>query len=270
MAPAEVPKLSVYPMPFPQYPKPYDQEVIITPRQHFLAEQSEYQDFRVPSSIILCFESVLMDHYRLQDFTQSRRFWTGEMIYLGDEDRPVALVGNFGIGGPAAAHLLEILIAAGVGHFVVVGHAGGLQKDRAVGSLVLCDQAVRDEGVSHHYLAPEKYAHPSESLTHRLQVQLDATGMAYTLGTSWTISSMYRETKEEVRHYAEEGVAMVEMELASLFAVATFREVHLAALLVISDYVAFEEWDEHLHAQSTSEALFAAMEVAQKALLKST
>ncbi|HAP61911.1 MAG TPA: hypothetical protein DCR93_21230, partial [Cytophagales bacterium] len=101
MAPAEVPKLSVYPMPFPQYPKPYDQEVIITPRQHFLAEQSEYQDFRVPSSIILCFESVLMDHYRLQDFTQSRRFWTGEMIYLGDEDRPVALVGNFGIGGPA-------------------------------------------------------------------------------------------------------------------------------------------------------------------------
>ena len=77
---------------------------------------------------------------------------------------------------------------------------------------------------------------------------------------------MYRETREEVQHYANEGIATVEMELASLFAIATFRKVDIGALLVISDAVAFEKWDEQFHADQTSGALLQIVEVAKKCL----
>ncbi len=253
-------------MPFPQYPKKYDQEVIITPKQHLHAEREDYERFHVPKSVILCFEAYVMEHYKQLPNTKHETFWTGEVIYLLDTDKEIAIVGNFGIGGPAAGHMLEILIAAGVENFVVVGHAGGLQKSNPIGSLVLCDKAVRDEGLSHHYLPPDKYAYPSSALSTALERQLTKADIPYARGSSWTIDSMYRETKEEINHYAQEGIATVEMELASLFAVATFRQVQIGALLVISDYVAFEDWVEHLHSNTTTNALFRAVEVTKTVL----
>ncbi|WP_422859680.1 nucleoside phosphorylase [Flagellimonas sp. S174] len=255
-------------MAFPQYPKKYDHKVIITPKQHLSAEKKNYKDFKPPKSVILCFESSVIDHYKNLDNTEHSHFWTGEMIYLKDYNNEVAIVGNFGIGGAAASHILEILIAVGVKNFIVIGHAGGLQKNNPIRTIVLIDKSIRDEGVSHHYLAPEKYAFPSLSLTDKLKNRLDNEAIDYKVGSSWTIASMYRETKEEIAHYAQEGIATVEMELASLFAVAMFRKVDIASLLVISDYVAFTNWDEHLNSDLTSRALFKAIEIAEKVLFE--
>lgn len=252
-------------MSVPQFPKNQQGDVIISPRQHWLAEHEDYKDFIAPKGVILCFESYIMDHFRQLKGTLHRSFWTGEMIYFSDE-KQVAIVGNFGIGGPAASQMLEILIAAGVEKFVVVGHAGGLQKTNPVGTIIISDKSVRDEGVSHHYLPSEKYAYPSSALTEKIKKELDLGKHSYSIGGSWTIDSMYRETKEEIRHYAQEGIATVEMELASLFSVAVFREVDIAAMLVISDLVTADDWEEHLHATSTSRAIFDAIEIAEKAI----
>ncbi len=251
-------------MNFPQYPKQYDQEVIITPQQHFLAEKRDYLNFTPPKSVILCFEASIMDHYRQLEHTERRRFWTGEMIYLKDDDKEIAIVGHFGIGGPAAAHMLEILITAGVKNFVVVGHAGGLQPSNPIGKVILIDKAVRDEGVSHHYLSPEKYVYSTTQFFEALEKGLRQDSVDYAIGSSWTLDSMYRETKGELSYYAQEGVATVEMELASLFAVASFRKVAIGALMIISDYVSFEKWEEHLHAMETSNAIFQAINTAKR------
>ena len=50
----------------------------------------------------------------------------------------------------------------------MIGHAGGLQKI----TCRLCyslRKAVRDEGVSYHYLANEMYAYASEKMTNAMQ-----------------------------------------------------------------------------------------------------
>jgi len=60
----------------------------------------------------------------------------------------VGLLGRLGIGAPAATTAVEELAALGTSAVVSVGTAGTLQRDLKPGDLVLCEAAVRDEGVS--------------------------------------------------------------------------------------------------------------------------
>lgn len=251
-----------------KYPKKHHATGIISPQEHFAAEMHDYIDFVAPNSVILCFESWVMDHYRKLDSTVSRSFWTGELISFKTADNKVALVGNFGIGGAAAVHILEILIAAGVKKFVVVGLAGGLQKNSTVGTLVVVDKALRDEGVSDHYLPQAPYVNSNNNLTYLLETELKNSDMPYLVGSTWSVASMYRETKEEILYYAKEGILTVEMELASLFAVAEFRKAACASILVISDYVGWEQWEEQLHGKNTKKGLLGAIELSKNMLFE--
>ena len=49
----------------------------------------------------------------------------------------------------------------------------------------------------------------------------------------------------EAEHYAGQGVAVVEMEAAALFAVAEVRGIEVAAAFAISDSLADGEWVPH-------------------------
>jgi uridine phosphorylase len=184
---------------------------------------------------------------------------------LDRTNNAVGVAGDFGYGAPAAAHLLEELIAQGARRFISIGLAGALARPLRIGDVVVCSEAVRDEGVSHHYLPPARTATASPALTARLNYALDHGGLAYTTGTTWTIDAPYRETIEEIRHYQESGVATVEMEAAALFAVGEARGVDVAAAFVVSDSVADLSWDQQFH--DAREALAQLYDRAAEALL---
>lgn len=157
-------------------------------------------------------------------------------------DGTVGVIGGFGIGAPAATSVLESLIAIGVRRFVSMGTAGSLTAELDTGDVVVCDRAVRDEGVSHHYQPHTLWAEPSEVLTDRLHKHLDDAGLEPTSGSAWTIDAPFRETVAEARHYAGFGVAVVEMEAAALFTVGRHRGVEIASAFAISDSLADGEW----------------------------
>jgi uridine phosphorylase len=159
-----------------------------------------------------------------------------------DTGGTVGVIGGFGIGAPAAVSVLESLAAIGVRRFVSMGTAGGLNAGLVVGDVVVCDRAVRDEGVSHHYLPAALWAEPSTPMTDRLRASLRAAGLEPATGSAWTIDAPFRETVAEARHYAAEGVAVVEMEAAALFSVGQVRGVEVAAAFAISDSLADGEW----------------------------
>jgi uridine phosphorylase len=139
-------------MSIPIFPKNYEQKVIITPKQHLHAEKEDYGKFSPPKSVIFCYEKYIMDHIQERFEVDSMKFWTCDIHYFKNTNNKVAIAANFGIGGPASCHLLEILVASGVNNFIMLGHAGGLQKSNPVGMIILCEKAIRDEGVSYHYL----------------------------------------------------------------------------------------------------------------------
>ncbi len=165
-----------------------------------------------------------------------------DLHLFDDTDRTVGVIGGFGIGAPAAVSALESLAAIGVRQFIGVGTAGALQGGLDTGEVMVCERAIRDEGVSHHYLPAAMWAEPSSTLTGRLHRALEQASLEPRTASAWTIDAPFRETVVEARHYADNGVAVVEMEAAALFTVGRFRNVEVAAAFAISDSLADGEW----------------------------
>jgi uridine phosphorylase len=188
------------------------------------------------------------------------------MFTLRETGDRVAIIGNFGIGAPDAVIHLEEFIEWGVRKFISVGTAGGLQKELRIGDLVLCERAIRDEGSSHHYLPPSKYARPSPVLTDRVRQALRSLRLKFVSGTSWTIDTPYRETVSEARRYERQGVLTVEMEAAALFAVAKYRKAQVAALFSVSDSLTEFPWRPKFHLRENQAGLEKVYRVAAEAL----
>jgi uridine phosphorylase len=165
-----------------------------------------------------------------------------DLYVIKRRDRRVGVVGNFGIGAPAATNLAEELIAWGAKRLVILSLAGGIQPDLAPGSLVLCDRAIRDEGTSYHYLPPARDVAASAELVARVSKALDTRGLAHVTGATWSTDAPYRETREEATSYQRDGVKAVDMESAGVFAAARVRGVSAASVLVIGDSLAGPRW----------------------------
>jgi uridine phosphorylase len=170
------------------------------------------------------------------------------------------------VGAPAAAVMLEELIAFGSRRFISVGTAGSLQGDLKPGALVLCDSAFRDEGTSYHYIPGGGLVYPSEVLTESLSAALEARGLAYRKGPSWTTDAIYRETPSEILLHSGKGALVVEMEASALFAVARFRSCPIAACFSVSDTLAELAWRPEFHAETTTEGLEALFAAALEAI----
>jgi uridine phosphorylase len=216
----------------------------------------------------LCYQRSLYDHVLQAEGLQPPRR-RGIAVALPSTGGRVGLVGQFGIGGPAAASTLEELAALGTSAVVSIGTAGSLQRDLNPGDLVLCEAAIRDEGVSHHYLPPGRLATASAGLSAALGTALEAAGLTFREGVSWTIDTPYRETVTEARHYQGEGVLCVEMEAAALFAVAQVRGLQLASAFAISDSLADLVWVPSFGAPQVQAGLVRLYEAAISALLGS-
>jgi len=123
------------------------------------------------------------------------------------------------------------------------GGAGVLQKDIAVGNLVLVSGAVRDEGTSYHYLPPGREVDAQKDVLAASQKVLDARQIPYKVGKTWTTDAPYRETQKKIVQRKAEGCLTVEMEAAGMLAVAQYRDVAFGQILYGGDSLSGDEWD---------------------------
>lgn len=273
-------------MPYPNLAGKHAYEALVTPRDLYasLAAVGTFPDLSGVRGAVLTYQARILDRIVAAGGGERLRGVPGESFLVdvdvdvdaGPGGAQIVVCGRFGIGAPAATVVLEELIALGVRRFVSMGTAGCLQRAVAIGDLVLCTEAVRDEGVSYHYLPPEAPARPTEALTARLRAALETEtgtppggvgGVALHAGPSWTIDAPFRETVEEARHYQALGVETVEMEAAALFAVAAHRGVEIASAFVVSDSLAELVWAPRFHDPAVDRGLDTLYAAATAALL---
>ena len=167
---------------------------------------------------------------------------TNPMLGIRFRGRPLAVM-HAGVGGPLSGAFLEEAIAWGCRYFIAVGSAGSLKAGLPRGALVVPVSAVRDEGTSYHYLPAGREVRPHPDAVRALSATLRRNGVPFVKGKTWTTDAFYRETFRKVAARRAEGCITVEMEAASLFAVARFRRVKLGMLLYRADDVSGTDWD---------------------------
>jgi uridine phosphorylase len=148
------------------------------------------------------------------------------------------------MGGSASAADLELLIASGIKKVVAFGTCGAMDKKIAKNTIIVPTAAFREEGVSYHYLPPSDEVVQPENSQKIIKEILTKNKITFVEGKVWTTDAVYRETPAKLKRLKEEGCIAVDMELASLLAVAEFRGTKFAQFLIADDNIDGGEEDE--------------------------
>ncbi len=149
-----------------------------------------------------------------------------------------------GVGAPQCVGSQEELYAMGAETLVLFGTCGVLDGSIADCAVILPTSAMRDEGTSYHY------APPGDEIAvnvHHRQLFLDLMEELHlpcVTGKCWTTDSMFRETREKTARRKAAGCICVDMECASVAAVARFRQKEALHFFYAADNLDSAEWDE--------------------------
>ena len=171
------------------------------------------------------------------------------------------------VGAPITSVLIEeVGYIYSCRRAVIFGTCGTLDRTIPAKRLIVPTHAYRDEGVSYHYLPPADYIELRNWKT--VCKALDALGLPYVCGRTWTTDAFYRETEEELRARRAEGCIAVEMELAACQAVCDCAGIQLYSFLYRADNLDAESWDKgqrdrHLPRDERLRILNAAYELAR-------
>jgi len=227
-----------------------------------LSPQSQHMDQPLPARGVLCFFFDLLDRLvadgKLAQIGNLRSEMGPLPVFKLEYNGQALFVMNPGVGGPLASACLEELIVEGARYVLACGGCGVLSKEIAAGHAIIPTHAVRDEGTSYHYLPPSREVAASELCVTALVQTLSHHNVPLILGKTWTTDGIYRETEAKRTRRLAEGCSVVEMEAASFFAVAQFRNIQFGQLLYGGDLVVPEGWDNRRweKRQDVREALF--------------
>lgn len=145
------------------------------------------------------------------------------------------LVMNPTEGAPVSAIMLEIAIASGVKSVVAFGTAGSLDGTVLPHNIIIPTSAIREEGISYHYILGSDEIEQDENSIRILKQQIENSGLDFIVGKTWTTDAFFRETLNKVRAMKANGCVCVDMECSALIAICRFRKVKFAQFLLSFD-----------------------------------
>ncbi|MEI7904324.1 MAG: nucleoside phosphorylase [Candidatus Firestonebacteria bacterium] len=173
----------------------------------------------IPENVVLCFfKDVIRElrvKHRIKEIACCRSEMGKHPIYELKIGKKCISVFHSAVGAPLAAGLFEELIALGGKKFIACGGAGVLDRNISAGHIMVPVSAIRDEGVSYHYLPPSREVRPSVKALKAIVNVLKNEKLSYLKCKTWTTDAPYRETPEKITLRKKEGCLSVEMEAAS-------------------------------------------------------
>ena len=151
-------------------------------------------------------------------------------------DGELLTIQSTGMGGPSAAIVLEELIELGARRIVRVGTCGAL-ADLGLGTLLVADGVLAEDGTS-RALGASGTLRPDPGLLAALRASSDGAAAGLVVSSDLFYGGGRVPDPERARAWARAGALAVEMEAATLLAVAGRRDVAAAIVLAVSDTVA--------------------------------
>ncbi len=160
----------------------------------------------------------------------------GSVMSVVHSDKADVSIINFSIGSPTAALIIEVLATTEPKAVLLLGMCGGLHRSLKVGDFILPTAAIRDEGVSRHFLPPQVPALPTFKIQKFVSEILVEKGMDYRTGVIHTTDYRFWEFDDKFKaQLYEERALAIDMETATLFITGFASKVPIGALLLVSD-----------------------------------
>ncbi len=161
---------------------------------------------------------------------------SGSVMSVVHGDKVNVSMVDFKIGAPTAALIIELLSCIDPQAVLFLGMCGGLHPSLQVGDFILPMAAIRDEGVSEHFIPPQVPSLPTFKIQKFVSQMLVDDGLDYRTGVVHTTDYRFWEFDEEFKQelYQERAIA-IDMECAALFSVGFVSKVPIGALLLVSD-----------------------------------
>ena len=148
------------------------------------------------------------------------------------------------VGAPPCVGSQEEIYALGAECLVLFGTCGVLDREIADCAVILPTSALRDEGTSYHYAPPSDEIEVNVRYGQLFLEMMEELHLPCVTGKTWTTDSMYRETREKTARRKAAGCVCVDMECASVAAVAQFRKKEVLQFFYAADNLDSAEWDE--------------------------
>jgi len=158
-------------------------------------------------------------------FNHARGLWgyTG----LAPDGEPLT-VQSTGMGGPSAAIVIQELVSLGARSFVRIGTCGALVGGFELGQLVAARGVLSADGTS-AVLSGSDLLTPDADLT----ASLEGAGAA---GVTAVSTDLFYDDREDLAaDWVRRGVEVVEMEAATLLAIAAREGLEAAVVLAVTD-----------------------------------
>lgn len=232
-------------MPPPNFPEKHRFDAILNPSDiiRYRKQLRRLPDLDGISNILFSLDRSIPLRMRWRVPVKKAGGMIGDLYLVRKPRHQVGVMVNMGGGAPIVVELAEEFAALGFRRMALMTWGGSLQPDLRAGDIVVCNRAIRDEGVSYHYLPPDKLISADPLLVEQLVAAIQAKGGKCTVGTTWTTDAPYRETAAEIRQYQSEGVKTVEMESAGLFTIGKVRDIQAVSAVVIMDSLANLRWE---------------------------
>ncbi|MFC6613491.1 nucleoside phosphorylase [Halopenitus salinus] len=138
-----------------------------------------------------------------------------------------------GIGGPSAAIAVEELAAVGVDTFLRCGTCGALQSDIEIGDMVVANGAAKEEGTSKRYESAVYPAVPDYEVLSALVDAARANDEDVHVGPIVSDDAFYNESEDFVDDWEAANLQAIEMEAATLFALARRKGLRAGAICTV-------------------------------------
>lgn len=163
------------------------------------------------------------------------RVFNDFLMYKYDQENILLVSPTTGAAGSALD--MELLIASGINNIVAFGTCGAMDKIIAKNTIVIPSSVFREEGVSYHYLPPSDEVAQNDNSISVMNKLFSKHNIPFLKGKAWTTDAVYRETTGKLQTMKNNGCIAVDMELASLIAVAQFRNISFAGFLITDDNI---------------------------------
>lgn len=227
----------------------------------------------LPQVCIMCFFSEVIKEIVTDNNAEIKNEYISEMcrfpVYSFIYKETELCVIQAAVGSASIAMMAEFLIGNGVKYIIACGGCGVLTNIPS-GDVIIPTSALRDEGVSYHYLPPSREIMLDVDVVNVIKDVLTKHKIEYIECKTWTTDAFFRETPDMIQYRREEGCVAVEMECSAIAAVARLRGVKFGQLLysgdILFDTSNYDErgWFENFSARK--KLLYLSLETAVKLL----